>query len=196
MEVNNDVYNKKGPHDLWHLTLQLNARLMPMDRGGFYEEPIDYALKQMDIGEVDGGGTLQDETDEIKNCDVEIYLYEKSNAYYDKLHSFLMFLCVPKGSFLISGNDRREIGNLEGLALYLNGTDLDNEIYKSCDVNFVISEMIRLLGSEYKFHSYWQGAKETALYFYGKSFTKMNELVVSFIKQYPLCIKSRIIQVA
>ena len=169
---------------------------MPMDRGGFFEEPIDYTLKQLGIGEVDGGGTLRDETGEVKNCDVEIDLYEKSDANYDKLHSFIMFLGVPKGSFIISKNDKREIGNLEGLALYLNGTDLDDEIYKSCDINFVISEIIRILGSEYKYHSYWQGAKETALYFYGKSFNKMNDLIIPFIKEYPLCIKSRIIQVA
>jgi len=169
---------------------------MPMDRGGFFEEPIDYALKQMSIGEVAGGGTLRDVTGEIKKCDVEIYLYEKSDAYYDKLHSFLMFLGVPKGSFLISGNVKRKIGNLEGLALYLNGTDLDNEIYNSCDVNFAISEMIRILGSEYKYHSYWEGAKETALYFYGESFIKMNDLVIPFINDYPLCKKSRIIQIA
>ena len=191
-----ELSDKKITDNFWHLTLQLNARIMPMDRGEFFEEPIDYALKQLGIGETDGGGTLRNETGEVKNCDVEIDLYEKSDAIYKKLHGFLMCLGVPKGSFLISGNDKREIGNLEGLALYLNGIDLDDEIYNSCDVNYVISEMIRMLGNEYKYHSYWEGAKETALYFYGESFNKMNALVIPFIEQYPLCKKSRIVKIA
>jgi len=192
------LFDKKNTKAFWHLTLNLNARLMPIDRGDIFEDPIDNALKKSGIGEVDGGGTLLSETGEIENCDVEICLYEKSDVNYEKLQSLLAHMGIPKGSFLICENEetKQEIGDFEGLALYLNGTDLDSEVYESCDINFVISELVRILDGEHKYYSYWEGSKETALYFYGQSFEKMRELLSSFVEEYPLCQKCRIVQIA
>ena len=187
---------QKANNNLWHLTLQLNARLMPLDRGVLFEEPLDYMLKKLDIGEVDGGGTFQESSGELKSCDIEIYIHKKADANFNELYDFIMYIGVPKGSFLISKDSKKEIGNLEGMALYLNGTDLDDEIYKACDVNYVVSEIIEILGSEYKYYSYWQGSNETALYFYGQSFDKMRNLIIPFIETYPLCKKNRLVQIA
>ena len=180
----------------WHLTLNLNARLMPFDRGDIFEDPINDMLAEAGIGEVDGGGTLQEKTGEIINCDVEICLDGKPGENYEKLQGFLKRLWIPKGSFLISEDNKEEIGDLEGLALYLNGTDLEDEVYKSCDINFVISELVRILDEDCKYYSYWQGPEETALYFYGQSFAGMNSLMAPFIEEYPLCNKSRVVQIA
>lgn len=179
-----------------HLTLNLNARIMPFDRGDLFEDPINDMLQEAGIGEVDGGGTLQEKTGEIINCDVEICLTGNLDENYEKLKGFLGRLWIPKGSFLVSEDKNEEIGFLEGLALYLNGTDLEDEVYKSCDVNFVISELLRALGEDCKFYSYWQGPEETALYFYGQSFGRMNSLMTPFIEEYPLCNKSRVVQIA
>ena len=180
----------------WHIELRTNARLMPMDRGSIYEETIDYALHQLKIGEVTGGGTSQFDTGEISGCDVEISLYEKSEEHLKKLKSFLEFLGVPKGSVLISDGKTEQIGDLEGLALYLNGTELEKKFYESCDVNYVISEIVRLSGTGLKYYSYWEGPKETALYFYGKSFAEIQKAIMPFVETYPLCGKCRIIQIA
>jgi hypothetical protein len=187
------IFKKKTNSSEWHLTLQLNARIMPLDRGDTFEDPIDQVLKELGIGEVDGGGTLLSKNGEIEYCDVEIYLNERSDTNYDKLHSFLMQLGVPKGSFLISEDDKKEIGDLEGLAIYLDRTDLD-ENPESCDINRLLSELTEVLRSEHKYGSYWEGSEETALYFYGRSFDKMKGLTVQFIEKYPL--RNRIIQVA
>ena len=40
-----------------NIILHLNMRLMPVDRGTFFEDPIDDILHKYDIGEVTGGGT-------------------------------------------------------------------------------------------------------------------------------------------
>ena len=56
-------------------------------------------------------------------------------------------LGAPKGSTLTIGAEKRDVafGTTEGLAVYLNGTDLPAETYRQCDSNFVYSEFGRLL---------------------------------------------------
>ena len=185
---------KKKAEPQFHITLNINAKIMPMDRGDVFEDPIDEFLQSTGLGEVDGGGTLMSESGEIENCDVEIYLHDGSEENIGKLYDLVTDIGVPKGSFLISENDRKEIGELEGLALYLNGTDLDEEVYKTNDINHLFSELVRLLGDEYNYHSYWEGPEETALYFYGPSFDQMKDLISEFVEKYPLCEKSRLVQ--
>lgn len=41
-----------------YLRVTLNEKIMPFDRGGVYEDPIDEILKGQNIGEVTGGVTL------------------------------------------------------------------------------------------------------------------------------------------
>ena len=88
------------------------------------------------------------------------------------------------------------LGKAEGLAVYLNGTDLPAETYKSCDSNFVYSEFDRRLAGEGRVLSHWQGPTETALYMYGGSFAAMKQRIEPFIASYPLCERCRIAQVA
>jgi hypothetical protein len=84
----------------------------------------------------------------------------------------------------------------EGLAVYLNGTDLPDEVYAECDSNFVYSEFNRLLGPAGKVHSHWQGPTETALYMYGPSFEAMKSRLANFLDSYPLCQRARVVQIA
>jgi hypothetical protein len=187
---------KRKPKPTWHVTLQLNAKLMPMDRGHIFEDTIDHLLRTLGIGEVDGGGSLLSKTGEIEYCDVEIYFNERPDEDSKEFNILLAHICVPKGSFLISRDDKREVGELEGLALYLNGTDLDKEVYETSDVDHLISELIKALGDEHRYFSYWHGPEETALYFYGRSFDKMKGLIAPIVDVYLLCQKSRLVQVA
>lgn len=87
---------------------------------------------------------------------------------------------VPKGSFLIwtdeFGRDvRLPVGRLEGLAVHINGTDLPEEVYRTCDINFVVERMDALMEGIGRQYSYWEGEQETSLYFYGTSYEKMLE---------------------
>jgi len=180
------------------ITARLNARVQPLDRGDVYEDPLDAQLKQRGLGEVTGGGTQLGAEGEIEFCDLEIEVAEVSGETLAALGEMLEGIGVPKGSKLIVEGDGREIeiGTQEGLAVYLNGTDLPDEVYEKCDFEFIWTEFERLLGQDGKVVSYWQGPTETALYCYGPSFETMRGRLQEFIDSYPLCQKSRVVQVA
>lgn len=182
------------------IVVQLNEKVMPIDRGIVYEDPIDEFLKEKRYGEVTGGGTLQEKTGELTYCDVEI---ELSTDEIDKLViadiiNKFESIGAPKGSKLIIEKTKEEIpfGNKEGLALYIDGQNLPPEVYAECDIDFVISEIHRLTNIEPNAYRNWQGEKETALYFFNDSFEQMKDSISEFVNTYPLCKGARIVQIA
>jgi len=182
-----------------YVTARLNAKLQPMDRGGYYEEPLTETLEAEQIGEVTGGGTqLTDEPCGIEFCDLEIRLDEMTDHNLAKIIKRLNDLGAPKGSRLILEASGKEIpfGVAEGIAVYLNGSDLPANVYAMCDVNFVVEEFDRLLAGRGEFRGYWEGEKETALFCYGPSFEAMKAVLKPFIDSYPLCERARIEQIA
>lgn len=194
------LFKKKSqpPQAAQFLVAKINARLQPMHRGEFFEDPLDVALKAAGTCEISGGGTLQAVSGEIEYCDIEIQCSESNRETVNLVMSTLESLGAPKGSKLTVESTGEEIafGSTEGLAVYLNGTDLPAETYRDCDSNYVYSEFDRLLQGEGRVLSYWQGPRETAFYMYGKSFETMKHLLSGFVASYPLCAQCRIEQVA
>ena len=179
------------------VVLKLNARLQPMHRHEL-EDAIQGVLEKEQMGEVTGGGTVQNPDGEIVSCDIDIHLAGDKWDHVSFLVNLLNRLGIPNGSALL-GIDRKfrvEVGTLEGLAFYVNGTDLPDEIYESCDINHVIEQMESAMNGIGRFYSYWEGNEWTALYFYGVSFVEMKQKIEPFIASYPLCQKSRIEQIA
>jgi len=182
------------------IVAQLNEKVMPIDRGLVYEDPIDEFLKEKQYGEVTGGGTLQEKTGELAYCDIEIKLST------DDIHKSIIAdiidkietIGAPKGSKLIIEKTKEEIsfGKKEGLALYIDGQNLPPEVYAECDINFVLSEIHRLTNIKSNADRNWQGEKETALYFFSDSFEQMKNSILDFIETYPLCKGARIVQIA
>lgn len=166
--------------------------------GEIYEDPLDAILAEASIGEVSGGGTLQSKSGEIEYSDIEIQVKNSDESTVNLIKSSLAKLGVPKGSKITVEKTESEIefGDLEGLAIYLNGTDLDDEVYATSDSNFVYSELDLLTEGAGKVYSYWQGSSETAFYLYGNSFEEMNSLISDLVNTYPLCQKCRIVQIA
>lgn len=178
------------------ITAQLNARLMPLDRASF-EEALEPFLEQQGLGEISGGGTMSaPEPVGIEYCDIEIQLRDTSATAIDSIVAKLERIGAPKGSTLHLPDGKRAFGIAEGLALYLNGTDLPDEVYTTSDINHVIEESQRLMGADHFYWSYFQGTRETALYFYGRSFSAMNAAIAPLVASYPLCQKARIEQIA
>jgi len=169
-----------------------------MHRGEIFEYPLDEILSKELIGEVSGGGTLQSESGEIESCDIEIQVVNSDDKTVNIIKSELESMGVPKRSKIIIEETDSEIkfGGLEGLALYLNGTDLEDEVYEQSDSNYVYSELDRLTEGKCRVYSYWQGTTETAFYLYGNSFSEMKSLISELIDNYPLCQKCRIEQIA
>ncbi|MCS4532732.1 hypothetical protein [Neisseria montereyensis] len=186
------------------ITIHLNARLQPMHRHDI-EDLLEEFLPQAGIkAKVVGGGTALEENGEIASCDIDLNIPDSSDETIGKIISFLEGVLAPIGSYIIvySRFLKKEVkrvpfGIWEGLGLYLNGSDLDIEVYQNCDVNHVYKELERLLEEDKKgmIASYWEGG-ETALYLYGKSFDEMYAGIKSFIDSYPLCQKSRVVKIA
>ena len=181
-----------------YIVATINARIQPIHRGEIYEDPLDDILKRESVGEIVGGGTLQSETGEIEYCEIEIEVSNSDQLTIDLVRKSLEQLGVPKGSkLLIESTDTViEFGELEGLGIYLNGTDLDDEVYANCDSNHVYTELDRLTEGTGRVFSFWQGETETAFYLYGSSFDAMKSMISELVENYPLCQKCRIEQVA
>jgi len=178
---------------------QLNARIQPKARTKRFEEPLDEELRRSMLGEVTGGGTMQQKSGEIEYCGIDIDLFDVEKGA-EFVCEFLTNLGAPKGSKLLYEHHGRKVekhfGMQAGIAIYLNGTDLPDEVYTECDVNVVIDMVDRLLGKEGAIRGYWQGPTETALYLYGKSLNGMREAIADFISEYPLCQRARIETIA
>lgn len=180
------------------IVVQLNAKLQPMHRAEFFEDPLDAALQKRSLGEVSGGGTMQEKSGEIEYCDIELLVPLASEELLGFLIESLESLGAPRGSRLsvASSKAQHALGSNEGLAIYLNGVDLPVETYETCDSNFVHREFDRLLGDAGRVLSYWNGPTESAFYMYGPSFSAMKLRLADFLETYPLCQSCRIVQIA
>jgi hypothetical protein len=177
---------------------RLNARAQPIDRGEVFEDPLNEVLEAAGTGQVTGGGTMLGQEGEVEFCDLEIMVPEATDAVLGSIRDALEGLGAPKGSRLIwnDGADELEFGNFEGLAVYLNGTDLPDSVYEQSDLNVVYEEFTKLVGGEGRVVSHWQGPRETALYLYGRSAETMLSRIRPFLDTYPLCEKARIVKIA
>ena len=193
------LFRKKARPAVHVVKAQLNARLQPMDRSEYFEEGLDDKLRATKTGEIVGGGTMQRETGEIEYCDIEMKLRGDSPADAERMIvATLEALGAPKGSKLEVGDENRVVpfGINEGLAVYLNGTELPAEIYQRCKLEFVHGEFDRLLEGHGQVFSIWRGPTETAFYIYGPSFDEMSKRLEGFLQTYPLCEKSRLERIA
>ena len=85
-------------------------------------------------------------------------------------------------------------GITEGLAVYLNGTDLPDEVYAAGNVSELIAALPECLGAEGDMQSYWEGPRETALYLYGPSAARMDELIAGVLARFPLAQRCRVVR--
>lgn len=177
------------------LVLKLNARFQPKHRFEL-EDALQEILEKKQMGEVTGGGTAQNPDGEIAYCDIDIHLEEDKQDNVKWLADLLDRMGIPKGSVLQGEELEIQVGTLEGLAYYSNGTDLSDEVYRTCDINYVIEQMEKAIEGIGHMYSYWEGTTYTALYFYGSSYEEMKRKIESFIAQYPLCQKCRIERIA
>lgn len=198
MGILSNLFNTKK-RKIVHVTAQLNHLLMPIERGELYEDPLDDALKSLNYGEVEGGGTLQNKNGEIIHIDVDILLYNSEEGIPFLINK-LEELGAPKSSFLHineeNNSQKIEFGKKEGIAIYLDGVNLPNEVYQNSDINDLIEKLNLSINDIGQMESHWQGETETALYFYGLNAEDMKNKIKSIIDSYPLCKGCRVITIA
>jgi hypothetical protein len=185
-----------APRDI--IVIQLNARLQPMHRDEIFEDPLLDILADVGVSAQGvGGGTLMSDNGEVASADIEIEVKSATDEVIQKVITALEKLGAPKGSNLVLDSGRKiPFGALEGLGVYLNGSELPEEVYKTSDVNFVYTELERLMADAGQVMSYWDGATETAFYLYGKSADEMKARIADFLATYPLCHRCRVQQIA
>ncbi len=160
---------KRRPKHL--LIVHLNARLQPMDRGEHFEDPLESFLSSREDGaSVVGGGTHLTNEYEPLTCDIEVeFRGDDVNAIAADIAGYMDSLGAPRGS-AVRGEDGTILlafGTTDGLALYLNGTDLHAEVYASSDSNELVEAVERVLGDSGRMLSFWEGPRDTALFLYG-----------------------------
>ncbi|MDD9922201.1 MAG: hypothetical protein OXQ92_07995 [Boseongicola sp.] len=188
----------KGPEFEHWIVAQLNARVQPIDRGEYFEDPLNDAMQASGLGEVTGGGTMMaGDPDGIEFVDVEVNVSAIDDQTKSKIIEVLERQGAPIGSKLkIDGEDDVPFGKLEGLGIYLNGTDLPDEVYENSDTDELVETLDKMMGDAGDFRGFWHGNLETALYFYGPSFDDMLSRVKAHLDSDPACEKSRLVRIA
>ncbi|MGF1445811.1 MAG: hypothetical protein ACFBRM_06375 [Pikeienuella sp.] len=180
------------------MTLRLNARLEPMDRFESFEDPIRERMAAAGLGDVTGGGTPLTPGEEIPFVELELALADARPETLDRLVDLLEAVGTPKGSKLIdeTTHAEREVGRAEGIGVYLNATDLPDEVYESTDADTVIEMATEALGDAGRYVGFRELPTEVALYFYGDSAEELERLIAPLRERYPLCQKARITRIA
>lgn len=191
------LFKKKEKANPGVMVVTLKAKLQPMDRGDLEDAFTDVCDSRGIAAQVVGGGTMMLPHGEVDFCDIEIELPDLSDAKVAEVLEILATMLAPKGSFAMLPDGKRiPFGHHEGLGLYLNGTELPDEVYANNDINQVIAECERLLEGVAMVNSHWRGDSETALYMYGTSYAEIERCINAFVDSSPLCQKSRRVQIA
>lgn len=204
-----NLFSKKPKGEGVFAYALLNARIMPDERERRFEQPLIEALAREHssdgpLAEVTGSGTLQDKSGELLSCGIDLDLFDL-DAAPEFIRAVLTAEGAPKGSRLEFEHDGRQVklpfGEFEGLAIYLNGTDLPDEVYKSADINQTIADIDAALATLQStpvgsIWGWWTGPRETALYCYGPSFDAMHGKLLPVFARTPLCERCRVVQIA
>lgn len=175
------------------ITVRINDKCKPLDRGDIYEDPLDEALQRESLGEVTGGGTLQNKNYQIEYCELAVTVkgdLEKTKKF---IINELNKIGIPKGSKLIHDNVEIEFGNKEVMAVYFSNI-LADEVYEKIDINDVLHKIDSLLGGDGEMSSHTVIDNETIVYFKGASFTKMQKAIAVYCSSNELCANGRILQ--
>lgn len=174
--------------ELIFVTIDMNARYLPIDRGEYVEDPLEKIVTELEIGSLDGGGTLAEKGKPVKRCDASFFITS------DKLETFTeivkSFPPIPKGSFLkyeTPSGDRVSIpiGTAECILVEFDNT-LNETVYKENDINNFIEIIVDQLGENFVSFAYWNGQDATFAFFYCYSFIAAEPVVKALVESSPL----------
>lgn len=172
-----------------YITATLNCRLMPIDRGELFEDPLDAFLEKNGYGAASGGGTMQNEDGTIAYCDVEIALPDISDDILGAIAAELTRLGAPRGSKLVGddGETILEFGEKEILSLSLDGVGLPPGTYEEFDTDTFVGQIEKILGDSGKLQGGRALNERTEFYFSGDSFLEMKFRLNSELGKFPIC---------
>lgn len=176
-------------------TVRLNARLQPEHAQELFVEPLSAWLMEAGQGAVGIAEVGVTPEDEVLYVDLKIALFDPSES--GNVVAALEELGAPQGSEVcLPGEQPMPFGRLQGLGLYLDGVNLADAVYESCDPHEVFEQVSAAINGLGDVCSFWQGEKETALYLYGADAAAMEAAIAGFVASYPLCQGARVVRVA
>ena len=155
------------------LTVQLNARLQPMHRGARFEDPLAVALERVG-GAVTGGGSALDDLSRILSCTIDVVIGEDyPDESLDTLIRSLESLSAPRGSRIELGDEVREFGVIEGIAIRMPPLEVDyeNDDYIPCshELDTVMASVTTALADAGEIWSWRLNGSDAEIYVYGAS---------------------------
>ncbi len=162
------------------------------------EEFFAELFEETGLGKVAyGGGISYLDNNEVDYCDIDLDFKDMKTleAFIENAHIFP----IAKDSTLIYEDNKVNIGDKEGLALYFDNENLP-ELPKNEEDNdpliTLIEELDECLDSVELdfFFSYFEDSKITALYYYGESFEEMLAQFKKVLDTNPLCKHVKIVQ--
>jgi hypothetical protein len=174
------------------LIARLYEHIEPLDRGTRYEDPLDSALRAVQLGEVTGGGSQLGQAGEIEFADIEILVPSVDDALPVIVRS-LEDSGAPVGSQLMNESGIvREFGQQQSLAVYLDGVSLPDDVYENLDFDDLVDQLTAAAG-EGSYHGLWQGSEETGMYFFGRSAEEMFGRVEPILRGMPIGQNARVV---
>lgn len=167
----------------------------PFDRGDRYDDPLETALEESELGEIVAVGSHLNEDRVIDYVYFELALANNREAI-DIVVSTLEKCGAPKGCTLTIEPDDQKItfGITEGVAFCLDGVGLPPDIYERYDINTMWDQLDAIL-QEFRLgelHGSKQFDETTELYLYGPSANQIIEKTAEFRSTFPLCRNSKV----
>jgi len=174
------------------LTARLYEHIEPLDRGSRYEDVLDEALREANLGEVTGGGSQLGHLGEIEFVEIEIRVSNLDDAL-PVIIDALERSGAPVGSQVLgTGDVTREFGKQQSVAVYLDGISLPDEVYATLDFDDLVGKLRTAAGVD-SYHGCWQGAEETGLFFFGASAEAMFSRLEAVLQQVPIGQNARVV---
>ncbi|MGA7829095.1 MAG: hypothetical protein WCA04_15665 [Geobacteraceae bacterium] len=162
-----------------------------------YEIPLSTVLRSYRLGEVLERGSVMSRELEVEYVEFDLDLANLGEAV-ELVTRVLEEAGAPAGSEIrIGGADSQEVvlfGRKEGLAIYLDGIGLPDEVYETCTADGLaglIYGKLTSLGGEIR--GSWVGPNETAIYLYCPDAEKMFAVLEPILAAYPLCGNARVV---
>jgi len=171
--------------------------IQEMARTRRYEFPLASALRAQHLGDVVGTSTCLSRELEVEFVEFDLDLYSL-DAGVETARLVLETAGAPAGSeFRLLREDGERIirfGRHEGLAVYLDGINLPDEVYNTCTCDglaVLISGELAAVGGEIR--GSWVGREETSIYMYGPNAEHMFDAIEPLLAVYPLCRNARVV---
>jgi hypothetical protein len=159
--------------------------------------PLASALLEYRLGEIAGSSAVMSTEMEVEYFELELIIANLDKAL-EVVKLVLEEAGAPAGSEIHVTRDEREevlfFGTKEGLAIYLDGIGLADEVYETCSCDglaVLISGALSSVDGEIR--GSWVGRSETAIYLYGPNAEIMFSTIKPILTTYPLCQNARIV---